>query len=349
MNPQDEAVTILHEVIQNITTPNRDILAIMRQCQHVCEIMEWKSTKIWFHQELNGYLPNTPLPPYRKISGIKKWQYEGSVYGEAEFQTEVMIHKLDPIVYTEESDVLEVRAGITWFLSASQVGYSEVLPETKKASSPSGQQQVMLRKVRFFPARNFVYSLSQIEQHIFDWISSSYVLLQYGNRVKGIWERYRAKVDDAIQQLGLSNHLSAIQDDIGTDNPESWRAAVLECRNLLNDLANYLWRDPRNTYIHLKGSGPEDKLDVQQGSYANRLSAYLHQKSITGTEGKFLRDEAERLSISIRSLISVESSAHEPIERSLSDLVVLSSYFIIGEIAIKTDLLPITEYSPTET
>jgi hypothetical protein len=30
-------------------------------------------------------------------------------------------------------------------------------------------------------------------------------------------------------------------------------------------------------------------------------------------------------------------------------MVVLSSYFIIGELALKTDLSPITEYTPTVT
>ena len=256
---------------------------------------------------------------------------------------------MDPLVYTEEADVLEVKAGISWFLSTSQSGYQENLLETKEVPSPSGRRMVTLRKVRSFPAGNIAYSLSQIEKHIFDWASSSYVQIQFGNQARDIWDRYRVKVDSALQQLGLANHLSAIHDGIKSDNPESWRAAVLECRNLLTDMANYLWKDTRDTYIHLRESAPDGKLDVRQGNYSNRLSAYLHQKSVTGTEGKFLRDEAERLAISIKSLISVESAAHEPIERQLAEMVILSSYFVIGELTLKTDLSSITEYALTVT
>ncbi len=253
---------------------------------------------------------------------------------------------LETDFFDEQPDVLDVKAGVNWFIAASRTGYREELQEAKEANIPSKNINATLQRVRIFTAGNISYSLSQIEKHVFDWASSSYVQLQYGNKVKDIWELYRSVVDNAVQQLGLTNHLSAIHDGIKTDNPESWRATVLECRNLLNDLANILWQDPKATYEHLLGSGVDGKLDVRQGNYSNRISAYLHQKSVTGTMGKFLRDEAERLSVSIRSLIAVESAAHEPIDKLLANTVILSTYFLIGELAQKTDLLPVTEYGP---
>jgi hypothetical protein len=344
MDPQVEAITILREVIRDITSPSRDFVAIMRRCQHVCEILGWQPAKAWFHQELNGYYPDTPLPPHRKIHGIKKWQFEGSRYENIQYLAEEATHGLDQSIYDEEADILHVTDGISWFLAASQIGYNENLPDNKKTLSPSRRREVTLRRIRSFQPSNIAYSLSQIEKNVFDWVSNSYVQLQYGNRVKEIWERYRSIVDTTLQQLGLANHLSAIEDGIGRDNPESWRAAVLECRNMLNDLANYLWQDPRETYEHLPGAGSKGRLDVCQGSYANRLSAYFHQKSVTGTEGKFLRNEAERLSVSIKSLISLESSAHNPINKPIADTVILFTYFLIGELAIKTDLSPIIDY-----
>lgn len=119
MNPQDEAIIILREVIRDLTSPNRDLFAIMRQCQYASEILGWQPVKDWFYQELNGYYPDNPLPQYRKINGIKKWQFNGSLYEGIEYQTEETMHKLDPRVYTEEPDILEVKAGISWFLRSS--------------------------------------------------------------------------------------------------------------------------------------------------------------------------------------------------------------------------------------
>ena len=263
--------------------------------------------------------------------------------GGFEYQTEEAMDGLDSAVYDEEAETLDVKAGVAWFITGSKIGYNEDLQETKKAPSPSRSTTVTLRRVRSFQPGTISYALSQIEKNVFDWVSSAYAQLAYGNRVKNIWESYRTRVDNTLQNLGLASHLSAIQDDIAKDNPESWRSAVLECRNLLNDLANHLWQDQRETYGPLPGDGPGGKLDVRQGKYANRLSAFLHRKTVTGSEGKFLRDEAERLSASIRSLIELQSSAHEPIARPLAESVVLSTYFMIGELASKTDLAPITD------
>jgi hypothetical protein len=345
MNPENEAAEILQNLVKQFSTAGYDIISIMRQCQFVCEIMDWQDAKLWFHQEINGYNADSPLPSHRKINGIQTWKFEGSIYESVSYQTDKSMYGLDKSVYTEEPDVLDVQTGIQWFLSASETGYTENLTETKKALAPSGKKQIVLRKIRMFSQNSIQSSLSQIERMVFDWISKSYVQLQYGNRVMNLWENYRNTVDKVLQQLELSNHLSVIQDEIRKDNPEAWRTAVLACRNLLNDVANYLWADPKETYDNLPGNGDNGKLSVKLGQYVNRLSAYLHQKSVTGTQGKFLRDEAERLSVSIRSLVSLASSAHQPIEKPLAEMVVLSTFFILGELARKTDLEPITQYN----
>lgn len=276
------------------------------------------------------------------------WSFEGSLPDGVMYRMEVDKYGLNPEIYPEINDILEVKAGINWIISAATTGYTEKLSDIKNVTSPSGRGNVKLRKIRSFPSANFSYSISQIERITYDFVSSSYVQLQYGNRVKDIWDRYRTTVETALQQLGFANHLSIIQDNIGKDNPEAWRAAVFECRSMLNDLADYLWKDPRDTYDLLKGSGSNGKLEVKQNNFGNRLSAYLHQKSVNGDEGKFLRDEAGKLSDSIENLIKLQNKGHKSIERPLADMVVLSTYFIIGEIAIRTDLMPIMEYSATQ-
>ena len=217
MNPQEEAINILREVLADLSSASRNIVSILRKCQHACEILGWHSAKTWFHQELNGYYADTPVPQHRIIDGIRKWQFEGSVYEGIRYQTDVTMQGLDPKVYDEESDTLEVKAGIQWFLNASQTGYSEELPETKHTPSPTGRDHVTLRRVRTFQAGQIAHALSQIEKQVFDWVSSSYVQLLYGDQVSSIWEKYRAVVDEVLQKLGLSSHLSAIQEGIASD------------------------------------------------------------------------------------------------------------------------------------
>lgn len=344
MDAKNESIFILSEIIDEYSSSEYNLKSIMRRCQHVCEIMGWHQSKNWFNQELNGYYSDSELPFYRKIPGTKKWKFDGSLYETSRYETEVFMDGLDPEVYDEQEDILSIHDGIDWFLINSHTGYHEKLSETKEAPSPSGEKRIILRRVRSFSPDQIAFSLNKIEKEVFDWASRTYAQLKYGNKVTDIWDSYREVVDEALQKIDLSDHLSIIQKSIGEDNPEAWRSSVLECRNLLSDLANYLWLDERDTYDLLEGSGPNEKLDVRHGKYSNRLSAYLHQKSITGKEGKFIRDELKRLSISIRSLISLESTAHEPIDYNRSLTIILATYFVIGEISIKTDLEPITEY-----
>lgn len=343
-SPQDEAIGLLGEVIANLTSTNKDLKSVLRKCQHVCELLGWEQQKQWIHQELNGYYKGAILPPYRIISGVRKWDIGQSGHDSITWISESIAYGVDSQIYEEESDTLEVWAGIDWFISASSVGYRDVLKETKVVTTPSKKDRVTLHRVRIFGSPAITWGLSQIEKAVYDFASSAYVQLKYSNVIKHIWDGYQIQVDKVISQLGLTQHLSAIEANLLSTNPEAWRAAAFECRNLVNDLANYLWRDPRDRYEHLPGKTDDGKLDVSQGKFGNRLSAYLHQKGITGTQGKYLRDEASRLSASIQSLISFQSEAHEPVSHSNARSIAIATYVLIAEIATRTDLIPIESY-----
>jgi len=265
-SPQEEAVSILGESLFDLTSPNRDIKSILRKCQLVCELLGRDQQKSWFHQELNGYYKGANLPSYRKIAGTRKWDASGSAYERSKWFSEEMVYGVDPELYEEEADTLEVWAGIDWILSASKTGFREHLEETKIVSS-SGRRTYTLQRVRIFTAPSIAASLSQIEKIVYDFVSSVYVQLKYGNVIRDIWNDYRLLVDKALSQLELTQHLSAIETNLLSTNAEACRSAAFECRNLLNDLANHLWRDPRSRYEHLQGKTDDGKLDVSQGKF----------------------------------------------------------------------------------
>jgi hypothetical protein len=189
-----------------------------------------------------------------------------------------------------------------------------------------------------------VQRLTQLESQVFDFVSKSYVQLKYGNLITDIWSNYRTTVDNKLANLDLTNHLQAIQSGIQSNNPESWRTSAFACRNMITDLANYLWQDTKPRYEHLKGSTKDGKLDVTEGNTKNRLAAYLHQKGISGTTGKHLRNEVERLVASMDSIISFQSTAHDPINLQDTRSIAISTYLLIGEIVTRTDLVPIKDY-----
>jgi len=88
-----------------------------------------------------------------------------------------------------------------------------------------------------------------------------------------------------------------------------------------------------------------DKLSVTASDYVNRLGAYLHQKSVTGPQGKYLPTEMERIYPVIGALNEMASTAHEGVTFADSCTVALGTYFLLGELIQGTDMVPVTEYS----
>lgn len=344
ITPQEEATILFSQVVSELTSSSHDLKSVLRKCQHICELLGWQSQLDWFRQELNGYASSSPLPFYRKINGTRRWNIIESGHSFAAWKAENIINGIDPAVYEEEVDTLDVWANIDWFIYAANSGYSERLSDTKTVTFSHGRERITMYRDRIFLALAFKNRLAQFEAQVFDFASKSYVQLKYGNLITDIWSGYRSVVDTQLTQLQLSTHLQAIQSGIQDNNPASWRASALACRNLLSDLANYLWQDPRPRYKHLPGKTDDGKLDVTHGSTKNRIAAYLHQKGLSGTEGKHLRNEVERLASSIDSLISFQSSAHDPINLQNARSIAISTYLLIGELVTRTDLMPVKEY-----
>lgn len=344
-SPQAEATNLISEVLTNFTSNKIDLKTNLRKCQLVCELLGWDQQKQWIHQELNGYYQDSVLPPYRLIKGIRKWDIGNDDSLESDiWKSEISVYGVSPNTYEEEADILQLRNGIDWLIASLSIGYKEVLDDTKIAKSPKSQKLITLNRIRIFTSAVIAVALSQIEKLVYDFATSTYVQLKYSNVIRNIWDDYHTQVDKALSQIGLTEHLSAIENNLLSTNSEQWRESALESRNILNDLANYLWRDPRDRYEHLQGKTDDGKLDVTKGKYSNRLSAYLHQKAIFGTQGRFLRDEAERLSISINSLISFASEGHEPLSRQNARSIAIATYILIAEIVTRTDLIPIEKY-----
>lgn len=343
MNPQEEAIQIFADVIRDLTSDTHNIKIILRRCQFACQLLSWSDQMEWFQRELGDYPTDTPIPFYRKVYGLLKWREKNNPYNVARRIAELTVYG-EPYPEENEGTELEIWQGIDFLLSASEKGHIVLTEETKEGWSSSKKTTTQLQRVKEFRKEQFSTVIAEIERATFDFASQSYSTLRYGNLLTDIWSDYRNRVESTLQRLGLSAHLDAIQVGLQSDNSESWRQAVFGCRNLLSDVANYLWCDPRNTYEYLPGSGAKGKLGVSRDNSKNRLEAYLHQKGLRGRSREFLQAELERLVSSIRSLIDFQSKAHAPITKEDARSVAIFTYLILGELVIRTDMKPIEEY-----
>jgi hypothetical protein len=170
------------------------------------------------------------------------------------------------------------------------------------------------------------------------------IALTYGDSVQDAWEAYRTDVEPALAQLGLEGHFRVIRDGILSGNSEQWRAAMWECRSVLESLAARLWRDPNPTYPPITNKGGQ-AMGVTSDKPINRLIAYLHCKGVSKTVRDYLKAELERIAASLHGLHGLDSKAHsgEPVEREDALLAVVSTYTMLSQFVRRTDLLPVTD------
>ena len=71
-----QALELFQEVVENLRSPDRDLLRAILSCQHACTLLGWDGSK-WFDKELGGYNPNDEeVPNHRNITGQIEWQTE---------------------------------------------------------------------------------------------------------------------------------------------------------------------------------------------------------------------------------------------------------------------------------
>jgi hypothetical protein len=72
----------------------------------------------------------------------------------------------------------------------------------------------------------------------------------------------------------------------------------------------------------------------------------MHHKGLTGTVGAYLRSEMERVYSSIGALTELANTAHgEPNPADDARTVALGTFFVLGELVQRTDMVPVTHYS----
>ena len=340
--PQDEAIGILKAVLDDFFSNNVDLKNVLRRCAHVCQVLSWNEQLTWFQNELSGYPKGVELPWYRKsIKGNVEWLVAGG------FNT-VLESVIEDGYRTEEEHTphteMNVWMGIDWVLSASQSGYTESTGRKSSKYISFRKKQVETIEAKVYGKHMFQSILTNIENIVFNFASNSYSILLYGDTLQDVWQAYRAKVEEQLIAIGFTKHLDTIRNGLSSQNPQDWRAAMWSCRDILHDIAAYLWRDQRETYEYLPGQGKNGKLRVTESDYVNRMGAYLHQKGITGKTGAYLRAEMERIYQSISTLNELDSKAHSEVTLFDVRTAAVGTYAILGEIATRTDMKPVTKY-----
>jgi len=150
-----------------------------------------------------------------------------------------------------------------------------------------------------------------------------------------IFSRIRERVDAGIGKAIPKSvqKLSAIHDNLRSENAEDWSNAVHSCRRILHDLADAVFPPQKEDRIKTT-NGKKIPIKLGKGHYINRLIAFIEDhsssnryKHIVGSHLKFI---GERLDSIVRA--AQKGTHNEIVSPQEADRYVVYTYMIIGDI-----------------
>lgn len=343
----EEAIEVLNDLVREFNKGQPDVRTVLRRCVYSAHLIGATAFEKVFHWHINGFPEDQDLPNSRIISGTSHWKSQAHVYSTHDSYGS----QADRELGMRAAPRKEIRVNLDQIINWSETGMvsrsmgveSERLKVTRYRSGTSYQDWVTIYSWDLYPAQNFEFMANLFREQAYTWAMKTLVRIKYENRVSSIWNEYRKVVDRKIEEMNLNDHLAAIDIQVGSNNAEQWRSALYSCRNLLHDVAAYLWKVPGD---RTSVPGSEDKpivLKVTEDRYTNRLMAYLYNKAKNNDERGISLKEAEYLGEIMERLYSLDNHGHASTSKAIVESAALHTYVLLADLIRLTDMEPLTE------
>jgi len=325
---QKEASDFLAQAFKELSkadyTYKRDLEPSLMKVQHAARLLNWTRALEMVTGELMGPSSEQELPAWRNVQETVYYEPTGILQP---VPAGLKQHQEPFSLYNSMSSI--INAVVTDGFKREEV-----------TQFSSGDRVWNVKEIRVIEVWKLEDLLSKVRQAFFSFCSNSIKQLRFGKSVDSLFEQYRQAVEAKLGKLDIAGHLETAVHNLNRQNPESWRAAALGCRNILSDLAKKLWQAPDSSYPYLNNmplkGGATDLVN-------NRLRAWLHQKGLRKSDNLFIEKRLIQLSDSLGELYALASKGKQSIKYEDALCCVINTYILLGEIAIRTDLEPVTQ------
>ncbi len=159
--------------------------------------------------------------------------------------------------------------------------------------------------------------------------------MKFSGIAEDVFTRTRKRVDSSIGRVvpDAVKKLTAMYENLGSDNPEDWSNAAHGCRRVLQDLADAVFPPSEETRTKSR-NGEEIKIKLAKENYINRLLAFVEDKSksttFTQIVGSHLGFLGDRLDAIFRA--AQKGSHTDIVTREEADRCVVYTYLLTGDI-----------------
>ena len=322
-----EALKLSEEIVKQIELNELPLNQIALKTTRLARLLNDFTMQKVFKYESQGY-PSVPDGVPFDIFVLAKKAERGFKFKDAK------TGEITDLVYLESIGALEEK------IEASKLALGNVRDQDITLSSKSTLNPILplpksierdaLRK-EITDASN---RLNSRRTFIYNYALSHYYDLKFSGISEDIFIRARQRIDQAIGQVVPESvqKLSAIYENLLSENEEDWSNAVHGCRRLIKALADALFPATENEIVEEGVKKKEIKLGKE--NYINRLIAYVDKKSeserfkeIVGSHLRYLGDRLD----SINSAAS-KGSHTTIVSREEADRYVILTYLMVGDI-----------------
>jgi hypothetical protein len=330
----EEALPLSEEILRNLELNEMSLTNIAMKTGRLARLLnEFKIQKI-MEYEVSGY-PTTPM-------GLAPEIYQLAVAAERELQyKDEKTAKLKNYVFIESIEELEYETKI------AEKALDAARDRDVSVSSANPYQTVFTpvgnwyerKQIRDTASRS-AKRLSSRRVVIYRYVLKKHYELKFSGIAGDIFSRIREKVDLMIGALipDTVNKLSAVYDNLQSENPEDWSNAVHSCRRILQDLADAVFPPASDRVKEV--AGKQRTIKLGKDNYINRIMAFVEDRSnserfqdIVGSHLSFLGDRLDSV------FQAAQKGSHDVIvTRDEADRYVVYTYLVVGDVLSLTTI-----------
>lgn len=324
----DDALNLANEALANLELIKTSLTAVALKASRLARLLNDPDRQRIFQMEASGY-PHHPdgYPP----EIWKSLQVAGRITQEKDPKTgEVKTYgywsSIEELEQTIETNKARLAAASDPDVSVSSSNPNQYVysPFGNKLERDEIQKNLSLAVKRLSQRRAFLHA----------YLADTYIELKYSTLSEDVFSRLRQAVDGRISETvsPAVHKLTAVYENLTSENPEDWANAVHSCRRVLQDLADAVF--PPSEPITKSINGKERTISMCNDNYINRLVAYIESKStsnrfqaIVGSHLSFVGDRLDAV------FQSAQKGSHsEIVNRTEADRYVVYTYLLVGDI-----------------